>query len=116
MKKAWLNSKFTALLENYILTDVLMNPILSDVDTLLSQISHHHGHLLPRLEWHYLWYLFFSLLSFILSHSFMNWHLHRVICINLGSFACVKIFFFGEELVLRLIDYNVHIVHLKTQI
>ena len=31
-----LNSKFTALLENSILGDVLKNPNLSDVDTLLS--------------------------------------------------------------------------------
>ena len=36
MKKAWLNSKLTALLKNSILTDVLKNPNLSDMDTLLS--------------------------------------------------------------------------------
>ena len=36
MKKAWLNSKLTALLENSILADVLKNTDLSDMDTLLS--------------------------------------------------------------------------------
>lgn len=36
VKKAWLNSKLTALLENSILADVLKKPNLSDMDTLLS--------------------------------------------------------------------------------
>ena len=36
MKKAWLNSKLTALLENSILTDVLKKPNLSDMGTLLN--------------------------------------------------------------------------------
>ena len=36
MKKAWLNSKLTALLENSILTEVLKKPNLLDMDTLLS--------------------------------------------------------------------------------
>ena len=36
MKKAWLNSKLTALLENSILADVLKKPNLLDMDTLLS--------------------------------------------------------------------------------
>ena len=36
VKKAWLNSKLTALLENSILADVLKKPNLLDMDTLLS--------------------------------------------------------------------------------
>ena len=58
----------SAVLENSIIADVLMNPNLSDVDTLLSQISHHHGHLLPQFE--YTTYGIFFLPPFFHSFTF----------------------------------------------
>ena len=45
MKKAWLNSKLTVLLENSILTVVLKNPNLSDIDTLLGLESGNPMHI-----------------------------------------------------------------------